>query len=151
MPLFSLNSNYGIGVMGEPSIRFLDFLSRAGCKIWQLLPLGPTGYGDSPYQSFSAFAGNPYFLNPEWFFKKRWITSELLSRFEAPNVGKVDYADLYKTRKELLGEIFRDLKNIPPLTNRAILKAFAQRARRWKLQCGLFMNVRWKSREVLFP
>lgn len=142
MPLFSLNSNYGIGVMGEPSIRFLDFLSRAGCKIWQLLPLGPTGYGDSPYQSFSAFAGNPYFLNPEWFFKKRWITSELLSRFEAPNVGKVDYADLYKTRKELLGEIFSGFKKYSTADQQSDFKSFCAKNSYWLRDYAMFSAIK---------
>ena len=67
MPIFSLSGKYGIGTLGNETYEFIDFLCRAGCSMWQLLPLGPTGYGNSPYQCFSAFAGNSYFLNPEWF------------------------------------------------------------------------------------
>ena len=70
MPIFSLSGKYGIGTLGNETYEFIDFLCRAGCSMWQLLPLGPTGYGNSPYQCFSAFAGNSYFLNPEWFLKK---------------------------------------------------------------------------------
>ena len=62
MPIFSLPSPYGIGTLGKEAKDFIDFLKDAGQTYWQVLPIGPTGYGDSPYQSFSAFAGNPYFL-----------------------------------------------------------------------------------------
>ena len=57
LPIFSLPSPYGIGSLGTPALDFVDFLAQAGQKYWQILPIGPTGYGDSPYQSFSAFAG----------------------------------------------------------------------------------------------
>ncbi|MBR6795137.1 MAG: 4-alpha-glucanotransferase, partial [Clostridia bacterium] len=63
LPIFSLPSRYGIGTMGREAYRFLDFLGRAGMTYWQILPLTPTGYGDSPYQSVSAFAGNPYLID----------------------------------------------------------------------------------------
>ena len=61
--LSSLPSPYGIGTMGKEAYAFVDFLEQAGQKYWQLLPVGPTSYGDSPYQSFSTFAGNPYFID----------------------------------------------------------------------------------------
>ena len=63
MPIFSLPSDYGIGTMGKAAYEFIDFLKNSGQKYWQLLPIGPTSYGDSPYQSFSSFAGNPYFID----------------------------------------------------------------------------------------
>ena len=63
MPVSSLPGPYGIGCFGKAAFQFVDFLSAAGQTIWQLLPLSPTGYGDSPYQSCSAFAGNPYFID----------------------------------------------------------------------------------------
>lgn len=63
MPIFSLPSPYGIGTMGKAAYEFADFLHRAGQRYWQMLPIGPTSYGDSPYQSFSTFAGNPYFID----------------------------------------------------------------------------------------
>ena len=64
LPLSSLPGPYGIGTLGEEAKRFVDFLAAAGQSYWQILPIGPTGYGDSPYQSFSAFAANPYFIDP---------------------------------------------------------------------------------------
>ena len=63
MPISSLPSPYGIGTLGANAREFVDFLAAAGQSWWQILPVGPTSYGDSPYQSFSAFAGNPYFIS----------------------------------------------------------------------------------------
>ena len=63
MPVFSLPSPYGIGTLGQAARTFVDFLKAAGQTWWQILPVGPTGYGDSPYQSFSAYAGNPYLID----------------------------------------------------------------------------------------
>ena len=63
LPVFSLPSRYGIGCFSKEAYTFAEQLARAGQRYWQILPLGPTGYGDSPYQSFSAFAGNPYFID----------------------------------------------------------------------------------------
>ena len=65
MPISSLPGGYGIGSIGKPAHDFVDFLAKAGQTIWQILPVGPTGYADSPYQSCSAFAGNPYFIDLE--------------------------------------------------------------------------------------
>ena len=65
LPIFSLPSNYGIGCFSKEAYEFVDQLKRAGQACWQILPMGPTGYGDSPYQSFSTFAGNPYFIDLE--------------------------------------------------------------------------------------
>lgn len=63
MHISSLPSKYGIGTLGREAYKFADFLKEAGQKYWQMLPMGPTSYGDSPYQSFSTFAGNPYFID----------------------------------------------------------------------------------------
>ena len=65
LPISSLPSQYGIGCFSREAYAFVDFLESAGQKFWQILPLGATGYGDSPYQSFSTFAGNPYFIDLE--------------------------------------------------------------------------------------
>ena len=63
LPITSLPSQYGIGCFSKSAYKFIDWLKAAGQTYWQILPLGPTGYGDSPYQSFSTFAGNPYFIS----------------------------------------------------------------------------------------
>ena len=81
LPLSSLPGPYGIGTLGAEAWHFIDFLAEAGQSYWQILPIGPTGYGDSPYQSFSAFAANPYFIDPGLLLaigatmRPRWTTA----------------------------------------------------------------------------
>lgn len=74
LPVFSLPSPYGIGAFSKEAYAFVDALKLAGQSYWQILPLGPTGYGDSPYQSFSAFAGNPYFIDLETLTNEGLLT-----------------------------------------------------------------------------
>ncbi len=69
----SLPSPYGVGDLGPEALRFADFLAEAGQKLWQVLPLGPTGYGDSPYQCFSALAGNPVLISPDRLEERGWL------------------------------------------------------------------------------
>ena len=142
MPIFSLSGKYGIGTLGDEAIAFLDFLSRAGCNMWQLLPLGPTGYGNSPYQCFSALAGNPYFLNPEWFFKNGWIDLKLLSKFEATNNGRVNYGDLYVNRKELFGEIFSGFKKYRTENQLKDFEKFKSENRYWLKDYTVFLALK---------
>lgn len=79
MPIFSLPSRYGIGSFSREAYEFVDFLVEAGQKYWQILPIGPTGYGDSPYQSFSTFAGNPYFIDLERLIQEGSYTHRVCS------------------------------------------------------------------------
>src|SRR5512137_837808 len=72
----SLPGRYGIGDIGPQAHRWVDFLAQAGCSLWQVLPLGPTGYGDSPYQCFSAFAGNPYLISPQELMEQGLLIEE---------------------------------------------------------------------------
>ena len=74
MPVSSLPSPYGIGTLGKCAYEFVDFLSAAGQQYWQILPLGPTSYGDSPYSSFSTFAGNPYYIDPDLLIAEGLLT-----------------------------------------------------------------------------
>ena len=76
LPIASLPSKYGIGAFSKEAYEFVDQLKEAGQSYWQILPLGPTGYGDSPYQSFSAFAGNPYFIDLEAFIEEELLTKK---------------------------------------------------------------------------
>ena len=74
MHISSLPGAGGIGSLGKEAYAFADFLEASGMKLWQVLPMGPTGYGDSPYQAFSTFAGNPYFISPDDLVKKGYLT-----------------------------------------------------------------------------
>ena len=76
LPIASLPSEYGIGAFSKEAYEFVDQLKAAGQSYWQILPLGPTGYGDSPYQSFSAFAGNPYFIDLNQLIKEGLLTKK---------------------------------------------------------------------------
>ena len=76
MPVFSLPSKYGIGCFSKEAYKFVDQLKKAGQSYWQILPLGPTGYGDSPYQSFSTYAGNPYFIDLKTLVKEGLLTKK---------------------------------------------------------------------------
>ncbi len=97
----SLPSEYGIGDLGPDAYDFVDFLKKSGQSLWQILPLGITGYGDSPYQSFSSFAGNPYFVSPEMLCNEGFITKSELITERAP-VDSVNYGILYINRYKLL-------------------------------------------------
>ena len=103
LPVSSLPSKYGIGTFSKEAYEFVDFLERAGQGFWQILPLGPTGYGDSPYQSFSTFAGNPYYIALEDLAEKGWLTKEECEEcdFGGDN-GYVDYEKIYLSRFRIL-------------------------------------------------
>lgn len=103
LPLFSLPSEYGIGSIGRRADRFIDALADSGACIWGLLPTGPTGYGDSPYQSFSSFALNPYFLDLEYLIRKGLLTEyECRSAHADIKPGAIDYGMLFHDRMPLL-------------------------------------------------
>ncbi|MBQ7901544.1 MAG: 4-alpha-glucanotransferase, partial [Clostridia bacterium] len=103
MPVFSLPSEYGIGCFDDCAYRFVDFLARSGQSYWQILPLVSTSYGDSPYQSFSSFAGNPYFISLCRLIKEGLLDKQQCSEADfGSNKSTVDYAKLYHGRYELL-------------------------------------------------
>ena len=103
MPISSLPSPYGIGTLGRSARDFIDFLERAGQTWWQVLPMGPTGYGDSPYQSFSSNAGNPYFIDLDELFEEGYLEkSEYVNLNYGNDPERVDYAQIYNTRFSVL-------------------------------------------------
>ncbi len=107
LPISSLPSPYGIGTFSKEAYEFVDFLAEAGETYWQILPLGPTGYGDSPYQSFSTFAGNPYYIDLDALVELGWLTKaecEKKSKFGVPEY--IEYDKIYETRFELLRTAF---------------------------------------------
>ena len=103
LPISSIPSNYGIGCFSKEAYAFVDQLVEAGQRYWQILPLGPTGYGDSPYQSFSTFAGNPYFIDLEEFIQRDLLTAkECASCDWGTSRSYVDYEKVYQSRFALL-------------------------------------------------
>lgn len=109
LPVASLPSAYGIGCFSKEAYHFADLLKEAGQSCWQILPLGPTSYGDSPYQSFSTFAGNPYFIDPEDLIERGWITKEECDSYDfGENAESIDYAKIYNSRFQLLRKAWKN-------------------------------------------
>ena len=136
MSISSLPSKWGIGSLGKAAFEFLDFLHEAGQSYWQVLPIGPTGYGDSPYQSFSAFAGNPYFIDIDELSREGLLVPsdyENINWGEDP--GRVDYGIMYVERFRLLR------KAIEKLLERKSeeLEAFFENEADWLPDYALFM------------
>lgn len=107
LPITSLPSKYGIGCFSKEAYEFVDFLAEANQGLWQILPLGPTGYGDSPYQSFSTFAGNPYFIDLEALIEKGWLKKEDCEKVNWGNPAYVEYEVIYQNRFTLLKKAFK--------------------------------------------
>lgn len=140
LPVSSLPSPCGIGSFGDAAYEFVDFLVAAGQKYWQMLPLGPTSYGDSPYQSFSTFAGNPYFID-----LGRLVEGELLSKADTDilwgeSAESVDYGLLYEKRYTVLRRAYENAKARPAHMNR--LAAFSLENEAWLEDYALFMALK---------
>ena len=102
MPVFSLWGDYGVGTLGKSAYDFIDFLSESSQKYWQILPLNPTSYGNSPYQSPCVFAGNPYLIDPDLLCGMGLLKGSDLDAYRYENIGKVDYSMLYHVRLPLI-------------------------------------------------
>ncbi len=139
LSITSLPSKYGIGCFSESAYHFIDQLKRAGQHYWQILPLGQTGYGDSPYQSFSTFAGNPYFIDLDRFAA---LDPSLREKCEAAdwggNASYVDYEKIYQNRMKLLYEAYK----LFDLTHEADFDAFCVENAAWLEDYSLFMAIK---------
>jgi 4-alpha-glucanotransferase len=103
MHITSLPGPYGVGTMGKQAFAFVDFLEEAGQRCWQILPLSPTGYGDSPYQSCSAYAGNYYLIDLDTLICEGLLEKEEVSSIDwADQPDRVDYGRLYSNRLNVL-------------------------------------------------
>ena len=138
MPIFSLPSPYGIGTMGQAARDFLDFLQAGGQSYWQLLPVGPTSYGDSPYQSFSSFAGNPYFIDLDDLAADGLLEPSEYQNLDWGQPDKVDYGLLYAARYPVLRKAVKRLLAGPP----ADYQAFLSENSDWLDNYALFMAVK---------
>ena len=136
MPIFSLPSPYGIGTLGKAAYDFADFLAEAGQHYWQMLPLGPTSYGDSPYQSFSTFAGNPYFMDPDLLVEDGLLTKQEVKAYRwGSDPRHVDYGAVYNSRLKLLSKA----KKRGWERDREEVTAFVAENARWLPDYALFM------------
>jgi len=108
LPVSSLPGKYGIGCFSKEAYDFVDVLEKANQKYWQILPIGPTSYGDSPYQSFSTFAGNPYFISLEKLIEEELLTEEECNSVDfGENNEYIDYEKLYNGRFNLLKKAYK--------------------------------------------
>ena len=139
MPITSLPSEYGIGCFSKSAYDFVDWLKEAGQSYWQILPLGPTSYGDSPYQSFSTFAGNPYFISLKALVEEGVLTKE---DCEKVNWGKradsVDYEKIYKGRYKLLRKAYENSN----ISENQDYQRFVAENNWWLSDYALFMAVK---------
>ena len=139
MPITSLPGKYGIGCFSKEAYSFVDWLAEAGQTFWQILPVHPTSYGDSPYQSFSTFAGNPYFIDLEALTEEGVLTKE---ECEAVNCGSdpwdIDYEAIYKGRYGLLRKAYER----SDISRNADYQAFLAENRWWLDDYALFMALK---------
>ena len=139
MPITSLPSPWGVGTLGGEARDFVDFLGRAGVSIWQVLPIVPTSYGDSPYQSFSTYAGNPYLIDLDDL-----AAEGLLERGEYAGLDwgsdpeRVDYGALYRERFNVLAHATNRLVR----DHAADYDAFCEREASWLNDYALFMAIK---------
>ena len=141
LPVFSLPGNYGIGCFSREAYRFVDYLKNAGQSYWQILPIGPTGYGDSPYQSFSTMAGNPYFIDLEDLISQGLLTREECDACDfGEDPSRVDYGKLYQERRSILKKAFLRADT----DSRDDYQAFLERNSDWLDDYALFMALKEK-------
>ena len=139
MPISGLPSRFGIGGFSKEAYDFVDFLAAAGQTLWQILPLGPTGYGDSPYQSFSTFAGSPYYISLDSLIEEGLLTEQECEAADyGDNAAKVEYEKIYKTRFKLLRKAF-DRANI---AQKKEYMDFVEENKQWLKDYAMYMAIK---------
>lgn len=139
LPVTSLPSKYGIGCFSKSAYDFVDWLKAAGQAYWQILPLGPTSYGDSPYQSFSTFAGNPYFISLESLIEEGVLTEEECEEADfGSRANDIDYEKIYKNRYPLLRKAYERSK----ISENPDYLRFIRENNWWLSDYALFMAVK---------
>ncbi len=134
----SLPSEFGIGDFGEQAYKFVDFLADAGQTYWQILPLGPTGYGDSPYQSFSAFAGSTNLIAPQKLVRDGFLTDEEINQKPDFPVGRVDFGKPYDWKNWILGLAYERFRITTSAGLRGEFDNFCQSEAAWLEDYALF-------------
>jgi 4-alpha-glucanotransferase len=138
----SLPGRYGLGDLGDAAFRFADFLEAAGQGLWQVLPLGPTGYGDSPYQCFSAFAGNPLLVSLERLVDEGWLSADDLARAPSFPETEVDFGAVIGFRLPLLDRAAENFQARAKDDERREFELFRQRHSGWLADYALFMALK---------
>lgn len=146
----SLPGKFGIGDLGYEAFNFINFLEAAGQKLWQVFPLGPTGYGDSPYQCFSAFAGNPNLISPEKLRDEGFLSEDDLKSVPKHKPSNIDYGTIINYKKDILRKAFENYK----LNNGRIQKDFedfVEKNIEWLDDFSLFMAAKEYHNGIAWP
>ena len=139
----SLPGTPGIGTIGKPAYDFIDWLSDAGQSLWQILPLGPTGYGDSPYASFSTFAGNPLLIDLDMLVQAGWLSKKDIRPPEyIKSSGKVDFGAVVWWKMPLLQQAALNFLQKPGQEALACYKVFCKSKKNWLEDYALFMSIK---------
>ena len=139
----SLPGKYGIGTLGKEAYAFIDFLKKSRQKLWQIFPLGPTGYGDSPYQSFSSFAGNPYLIDFDLLIEAHLLSEEdLRDVFFGDNEEYIDYGAIYNQKYPLLRKAYENFKSSDNHEMRENLEDFKRENASWLNDYSLYISLK---------
>ncbi len=138
----SLPGKYGIGSLGKPAFDFIDFLVKAKQQYWQILPLGPTGYGDSPYQCFSAHAGNPNLIDFDLLVKSKYLHPDDLADFPHFDDGPVRYGDVQDERLPLLRKAYHNFLMYGDSQEKLAYRNFIKDQSQWINDYSLFMAIK---------
>ncbi len=146
MPVFSLASKFGIGCFSREAFDFIDFLEKAGQGYWQVLPLGPTGFGNSPYQPFSAFAGNPYFISPEKLIEEGLLAWDDVNSVDfGNNPESVDYGKLYENRYDLLEKAYDNFAKKADKKAQEEFEEYYSENEYWLLDYAMYVVIKDKQ------
>jgi 4-alpha-glucanotransferase len=146
----SLPGSHGIGDLGSSAYEFVDFLAQSKQKIWQVLPLGPTGYGDSPYQLFSAFAGNPLLIDLQHLREQGLLSSQELATAAALPEDYVDYGRVIRLKQDLIGKAARTFLTDGDRTGRGAFDTFCRDNADWLDDYALFMACKSVHKDAVW-
>ena len=145
MHIASLPGNFGIGTLGKEAYDFADFIKKAGFKYWQILPLGHTGYGESPYQCFSAFAGNPYFIDFELLKEKGLLKEEdYINEDYGDSSVQIDYGKIFEVKYDILKKAYENFKTNNLEEIKKEFEDFKNKKAFWLEDYSLYMAIKYK-------
>jgi len=133
---------YSMGDLGKGAYDFVDFLYSAKQKLWQVLPLGPTGYGDSPYQSFSSFAGNHYMISFDLLKEEGYLTEEDLAGIPNFDPRKIDFGPVIIYKMQILKKAFENYKKVATAAQKKKIQQFATKQKDWLEDYALFTALK---------